>query len=82
MSPWTWSSAAAAESAQRFGVLRVILDTPTRELSAAWAAPTRAIRQPANWSQALWLVINAPRFAFRVGEVLEAAFLGNIDPEV
>lgn len=75
-------SAAAAESAQRFGVLRVILDTPARELSAAWAAPARAIRQPSNWRQAIWLGINAPRFALRVGDVLEAAFLGNIDPEV
>jgi Phosphorylase superfamily len=75
-------SAAAAESAQRFGVLRVILDTPSHELSAAWANPARAIRQPANWSEAIWLGVNAPRYALRVGAVLEAAFLGNIDPEV
>jgi hypothetical protein len=75
-------SAAAAASSERFGVLRVILDTPSRELSAAWAAPARAIRQPSNWSEAVWLGVNAPRFALRVGAVLEAAFLGNIDPEV
>jgi nucleoside phosphorylase len=75
-------SAAAAESAQRFGVLRVILDTPSRELSDAWAEPARAIRHPSNWSDGIWLGINAPRFALRVGAVLEAAFLGNIDPEV
>jgi hypothetical protein len=75
-------SAAAAESAQRFGVLRVILDTPSHELSAAWANPGRAIRQPSNWSEAIWLGVNAPRYALRVGAVLEAAFLGNIDPEV
>lgn len=75
-------SAGAAESSQRFGVLRVILDTPSRELSSAWAEPARAIRRPANWSEAVWLGVNAPRFALRVGAVLEAAFLGNIDPEV
>jgi hypothetical protein len=75
-------SAAAAEIAQRFGVLRVILDTPSRELSAAWAAPARAIRQPSNWGEAIWLGIHAPRYALRVGAVLEAAFLGNINPEV
>ena len=75
-------SAAAAASSERFGVLRVILDTPSRELSDAWAAPARAIRQPSNWSEAVWLGINAPRFALRVGAVLQAAFLGNIDPEV
>ena len=75
-------SAAAAASSNRFGVLRVILDTPSRELSDAWAAPARAIRQPSNWSEAVWLGINAPRFALRVGAILEAAFLGNIHPEV
>jgi hypothetical protein len=75
-------SAAAAASSQRFGVLRVILDTPAHELSAAWANPARAIRQPSNWSEAVWLGINVPRLALRVGAVLEAAFLGNIDPEV
>ena len=75
-------SAAAAESAQRFGVLRVILDTPTRELSGAWATPARAIRQPSNWGEAIWLGLHAPRYALRVGAVLEAAFLGNVDPEI
>ena len=75
-------SAAAAESARRFGVLRVILDTPTHELSAAWAVPGRAIRDPSNWGEAIWLGVNAPRFSLRVGAVLEAAFLGNIDPEI
>jgi hypothetical protein len=75
-------SAGAAESAQRFAVLRVILDTPSRELSDAWAEPARAIRRPSNWSEAIWLGIHAPRFALRVGAVLEAAFLGNIDPEI
>jgi hypothetical protein len=75
-------SAAVAESATRFGVLRVILDTPTRELSDAWAAPVRAIRQPSNWGEAVWLGVYTPRYALRVGAVLEAAFLGNIDPEI
>jgi hypothetical protein len=75
-------SAAVAESTTRFGVLRVILDTPTRELSDAWAAPARAIRNPSNWGEAVWLGVNTPRYALRVGAVLEAAFLGNIDPEV
>lgn len=75
-------SAGAAETSQRFAVLRVILDTPSRELSAAWAEPARAIRQPSNWSEAIWLGVNAPRYSLRVGAVLEAAFLGNIDPEI
>jgi nucleoside phosphorylase len=75
-------SASVAASATRFGVLRVILDTPNHELSDAWAIPARAIRQPSNWGEALWLGVNTPRYALRVGAVLEAAFLGNIDPEI
>jgi nucleoside phosphorylase len=75
-------STGIAASAQRFGVLRVILDTPQHELSPAWEEPGRAVRNPANWSEAIWLGINAPRYSLRVGAVLEAAFLGNIDPEV
>jgi nucleoside phosphorylase len=75
-------SAAVAGSSSRFGVVRVILDTPTRELSDAWASPARAIREPSNWGEAVWLGFNAPRYALRVGAVLEAAFLGNIDPEI
>jgi len=75
-------SAAVAESATRFGVLRVILDTPSHELSDAWATPARAIREPSNWGEAVWLGVNTPRYALRVGAVLEAAFLGNIDPEI
>jgi hypothetical protein len=44
--------------------------------------PGRAIRNPANWREALWLAIHTPRFALRVGAVLEAAFLRDIDAEV
>jgi hypothetical protein len=75
-------SAAAAATAPRFGVVRVVLDAPRRELSAAWAVPARAIRNPANWPDALWLAIASPRYALRVGAVLQAAFLGDIDAEI
>ncbi|HUZ68383.1 MAG TPA: hypothetical protein VMU65_01605 [Candidatus Saccharimonadales bacterium] len=75
-------SAAAAATAPRFGTVRVILDTPRHELSPAWVNPGRAIRNPANWREALWLAIHTPRFALRVGAVLEAAFLRDIDAEV
>ena len=37
---------------------------------------------PSNWGEAVWLGVNTPRYALRVGAVLEAAFLGNIDPEI
>jgi hypothetical protein len=75
-------SAAAAATAPRFGTVRVILDTPRHELSPAWVNPMRAIRDPANWSEALWLAIHTPRYALRVGSVLQAAFLSDINAEV
>jgi hypothetical protein len=75
-------SAAAAATAPRFGTVRVILDTPRRELSPAWVNPARAARNPANWREAIWLAINTPRYSLRVGAVLEAAFLRDIDAEV
>ncbi len=75
-------SASLAATAPRFGALRVILDTPRHELSSAWENPAHAVRDPSNWSEAVWLGVNAPRYALRVGAVLEAAFLGDIDPEV
>ena len=75
-------SAAAAATAPRFGTVRVILDTPRHELAPAWVNPGRAIRNPANWREALWLAIHTPRYALRVGAVLEAAFLRDIDAQV
>ncbi len=75
-------SASLAATAPRFGAIRVILDTPRHELSSAWENPAHAVRDPRNWSEAVWLGVNAPRYALRVGAVLEAAFLGDIDPEI
>jgi hypothetical protein len=75
-------SAAAAATAPRFGVVRVILDSPRRELSPAWASPGRALRHPANWIDAIWLATHAPGYALRVGAILQAAFFGDIDAKV
>jgi hypothetical protein len=75
-------SAAAAATAPRFGTVRVILDTPRHELSPAWVRPGRAIRNPANWGEAIWLAIHTPRYALRVGAVLQAAFLRDIHAKV
>jgi Phosphorylase superfamily len=75
-------SAAAAATAPRFGVVRVILDSPQRELSPAWAAPGRAVLHPENWIDAIWLAIHAPGYALRVGSILQAAFLSDVDAEV
>lgn len=75
-------SAAAAATAPRFGVVRVVLDSPRRELSPEWAAPGRAVLHPRNWIDAIWLAIHAPGYALRVGAILQAAFLRDIDAEI
>lgn len=54
-------------------VIRVVLDTPENELSAEWLAPAKALRNPRNWMQALWLARYAPRFARRAAAIVAAA---------
>jgi hypothetical protein len=53
--------------------VRVILDTPQQELSADWSSPARALRNPRNWSQALWLARAAPRYARLAAAIVAAA---------
>jgi hypothetical protein len=59
--------------AERVAAVRVVLDTPQRELSAEWLVPARALARPRNWPQAFWLARNAPRFARRAAAVVAAA---------
>jgi len=59
--------------APRIAAVRVVLDTPQRELSAEWVEPLRALRNPRNWMQALWLARDAPRFARRAAQVVALA---------
>jgi hypothetical protein len=60
--------------APRFAVVRVILDTPRRELSPAWLHPSRAFCDPRLWAQAAWLARHGPRCA-RVAARIAAAIL-------
>ena len=59
--------------APRIAAVRVVLDTPQRELSAEWVEPLRALRSPRNWPQLFWFARNAPRFARRAAQVVAAA---------
>lgn len=55
--------------AARIAAVRVVLDTPLRELSRDWQHPLRAMLKPWNWPQAFWLARTAPaaaRLAARV----------------
>jgi len=59
--------------APRVAAVRVVLDSPQRELSADWRTPLIAILKPWNWSQALWLAREAPRAAALAARVAAAA---------
>jgi hypothetical protein len=59
--------------APRIAAVRVVLDTPQRELSADWVEPLRALRSLRNWPQLFWLARNAPRFARRAAQVVAVA---------
>lgn len=56
----------------RVAALRVILDTPTRELSADWLAP-RAPLRPHLWLELGGMAFRAPLYMRRVARVLETA---------
>lgn len=53
----------------RVAAVRVVLDTPQRELSQDWQHPLLAMLKPWNWPQMIWLAREAPaaaRLAARV----------------
>jgi Phosphorylase superfamily len=59
--------------APRVAAIRVVLDTPQREISADWQRPLLAILKPWNWPQALWLAREAPRAVARAARVAAGA---------
>jgi hypothetical protein len=59
--------------ASRIAVVRVILDTPSRELSDAWLDPATAFLNPRLWPEAFWLARNAPRCARTAARVVRFA---------
>jgi len=60
--------------ARRIAAVRVILDTPTHELDGAWLRPITVLWRPWLWSQAMWLLREAPRCAGLASEVVALAF--------
>lgn len=49
--------------AARVAAVRVVLDTPLRELSEEWLRPARALFNPRLWPEAMWLARHGPRCA-------------------
>jgi hypothetical protein len=62
--------------AARVATVRVVLDTPERELHPAWARPATALLRPAAWRELPWLAIEGARCARLAAEVLAAALSG------
>jgi 4-hydroxy-3-methylbut-2-enyl diphosphate reductase len=59
--------------ADRIASVRVVLDTPERELHLAWRRPITVLWHPAAWPQLPWLAVEAPRCARLAAEVLAEA---------
>jgi hypothetical protein len=59
--------------AARVAAVRVVLDTPRRELSSDWRTPVVAMLKPWNWPQAVWLAREAPRAANLAARVIAGA---------
>jgi len=62
--------------AARVASIRVVLDTPERELHPSWGRPVTALWHPAAWSQVPWLAAEGPRCARLAAAVLAAALSG------
>jgi nucleoside phosphorylase len=59
--------------ARNIAAVRVILDTPQRELSPEWLNPSRAMMRPKNWPALFWLAREGPRCADLAARVVAAA---------
>jgi hypothetical protein len=59
----------------RLAALRVILDTPQRELSEEWLMPKRALFTPRVWRELPWLARNAPGLARKAARIMAAGLL-------
>lgn len=60
-------------AAPRVAAVRVVLDTPLRELSEEWLHPARALLNPLLWPEAMWLARHGPRCATIAAEIVRDA---------
>ena len=60
-------------NAPHVAAVRVVLDTPQREISNDWNNPLQAMLKPWNWPQAFWLAREAPRAAALAARVVAEA---------
>jgi hypothetical protein len=62
--------------AERVATVRVVLDSPERELHPAWQRPITVLWRPSAWTQVPWLAAEARRGAQLAAQVLAAALGG------
>ena len=61
--------------APHVAAVRVILDSPERELSEGWLQPLSFFYRPKMWAELPWLATTAPKFARRAAQVVARALL-------
>jgi hypothetical protein len=59
--------------AQRLACVRVVLDTPKREISPAWLQPASIVFHPSAWRDLPFLAREGPRCARRAASVIARA---------
>jgi len=59
--------------APRAACVRVVLDTPLREISPAWLTPSKAFLQPRAWRDLPFLMREGPRCAAIAAEIAAGA---------
>ena len=69
-------SALAVRAGSRLGVVRVVLDSPSHEVSGVWLRPLAAAVRPWLWPQAIRLGTTAPRYALRAAKIVALALAG------
>jgi hypothetical protein len=74
-------TAMLAGMVARVAAVRVVLDTPSHEISPAWERPWRAALDPRHWSEGWWLMRTAPRYARRAALVVQAAVATVVTPQ-
>jgi hypothetical protein len=74
-------TALLAGMVPRVAAVRVVLDTPTREISPAWERPGRAALNPRLWREGSWLLRAARQYSLRAALVVAAALVdANVTP--
>jgi hypothetical protein len=66
-------TALAATKPFRVATIRVILDTPERDISSDWQRPVEALLRPQLWREMFWLARVGPQYSLRAARVLKAA---------